>query len=36
MAIHQDNQDSIDVFVDALWLESGLSKNTLSAYRNKK
>jgi integrase/recombinase XerD len=24
---------SIDVFIDALWLEEGLSKNTLSAYR---
>lgn len=34
MAISQDNQDVIDVFVDALWLESGLSKNTLSAYRS--
>ena len=33
MEIHQDNQDAIDIFVDALWLESGLSKNTLSAYR---
>ncbi len=28
------NQDSIDLFVDAMWLESGLSKNTLSAYRS--
>lgn len=27
------NQDLIDAFSDALWLESGLSKNTLSAYR---
>jgi integrase/recombinase XerD len=25
--------DSIDAFIDALWLEEGLSKNTLSAYR---
>ena len=24
----------IDAFVDAMWLESGLSKNTLSAYRS--
>ncbi|MEO8117754.1 MAG: site-specific tyrosine recombinase XerD [Rhodoferax sp.] len=24
---------SIDAFIDALWLEEGLSKNTLSAYR---
>ncbi len=23
----------IDAFIDALWLEEGLSKNTLSAYR---
>ncbi|HLV27600.1 MAG TPA: site-specific tyrosine recombinase XerD [Burkholderiaceae bacterium] len=26
--------DSIDAFIDALWLEDGLSKNTLSAYRS--
>jgi integrase/recombinase XerD len=25
--------DLIDPFLDALWLEDGLSKNTLSAYR---
>jgi integrase/recombinase XerD len=25
--------DAIDAFIDALWLEEGLSKNTLSAYR---
>lgn len=30
----QPNTDIIDVFIDALWLESGLSKNTLSAYRS--
>lgn len=24
---------SIDAFVDALWLEEGLSRNTLTAYR---
>ena len=29
-----DNSDVIDQFIDALWLESGLSKNTLSAYRS--
>lgn len=29
-----DNQDHIDTFIDAMWLESGLSKNTLSAYRS--
>lgn len=28
------NQEVIDVFVDSLWLESGLSKNTLQAYRS--
>ncbi len=25
--------DAIDAFIDALWLEEGLSKNTLAAYR---
>jgi len=27
------SQNSIDTFIDALWLEEGLSKNTLAAYR---
>ena len=27
-------QDSIDAFVDAIWLEDGLSPNTLAAYRS--
>jgi integrase/recombinase XerD len=27
------SDDSIDAFVDALWLEEGLSRNTLAAYR---
>lgn len=27
------DEASIDAFIDALWLEEGLSKNTLSAYR---
>jgi integrase/recombinase XerD len=27
-------QKSIDKFIDALWMENGLSENTLSAYRN--
>src|SRR5882672_7997847 len=27
------SQPAIDAFVDALWLEDGLSKNTLEAYR---
>ena len=34
MLIDQNNSDIVDVFIDALWLESGLSKNTLSAYRS--
>ena len=34
MPLSQTNQDEIDTFIDALWLESGLSKNTLSAYRS--
>ena len=29
----QSSQSSIDSFIDALWLEDGLSKNTLAAYR---
>ena len=28
-----ESQASIDSFIDALWLEDGLSKNTLAAYR---
>ncbi|MEO6973463.1 MAG: site-specific tyrosine recombinase XerD [Rhodoferax sp.] len=31
--MHPTSQSSIDNFVDALWLEEGLSKNTLMAYR---
>jgi len=27
------SDDSIDAFIDALWLEEGLSRNTLAAYR---
>ncbi len=27
------SDDSIDAFIDALWLEEGLAKNTLEAYR---
>src|SRR5438067_4218604 len=27
------DEPSIDAFIDALWLEEGLSKNTLAAYR---
>ena len=26
--------DAIDAFLDALWLEDGLSRNTLAAYRS--
>jgi integrase/recombinase XerD len=29
-----DSQQSIDIFLDNLWLERGLSQNTLAAYRN--
>lgn len=32
--ISEQNQQQIDAFVDALWLEKGLSDNTLSAYRS--
>jgi integrase/recombinase XerD len=31
--MHLQSQSSIDDFIDALWLEDGLSKNTLAAYR---
>jgi integrase/recombinase XerD len=31
--MHPSSQSSIDDFIDALWLEDGLSKNTLAAYR---
>lgn len=34
MTISASNLDHINVFIDAMWLESGLSKNTLSAYRS--
>ena len=34
LTVSAANQAVIDQFVDALWLESGLSKNTLSAYRS--
>src|SRR5512145_629842 len=27
------SEASIDTFIDALWLEDGLSRNTLAAYR---
>ena len=28
-----ESEELIDNFIDELWLEKGLSKNTLSAYR---
>jgi len=34
MTIERDNNEVIDLFIDAVWLEAGLSKNTLSAYRS--
>lgn len=34
MPVSQENLDLIDLFIDGLWLEAGLSKNTLSAYRS--
>lgn len=33
MLTHTVNQEAIDQFCDACWLEDGLSKNSLSAYR---
>ena len=30
---HQRTESSIDAFIDAIWLEEGLARNTLSAYR---
>lgn len=31
--MHPESQTAIDIFIDALWLEDGLSRNTLAAYR---
>ena len=31
--MHAQSQSDIDSFIDTLWLEDGLSKNTLAAYR---
>ena len=31
--MHEASQTSVDRFVEALWLEDGLSANTLAAYR---
>ena len=33
LPVHANSQTNIDSFIDALWLEDGLSKNTLAAYR---
>jgi integrase/recombinase XerD len=34
MTIQTEDQNAIDLFLDTVWMESGLSQNTLSAYRN--
>ena len=34
MSLHDDTAGLIDDFINALWLEEGLSKNTQSAYRS--
>ncbi len=31
--MHQTSESDIDAFIDGLWLEHGLSRNTLAAYR---
>ena len=31
--MHTESQSSVDAFIDAVWLEDGLSNNTLAAYR---
>ena len=33
-AVHQADRTEIERFLDALWMERGLSENTLAAYRN--
>lgn len=33
IALNTSNQNNIDQFLDAIWLEDGLSKNTLESYR---
>src|SRR4051794_1308493 len=33
MTLTAASQDAIDRFIDALWIEDGLSANTLAAYR---
>ena len=34
MANNSDTDQIIDTFIDSIWLEQGLSKSTLSAYRS--
>ena len=34
MAVSDANLQVIDAFIDSVWLEAGLSKNTLAAYRS--
>ncbi|MBU6465784.1 MAG: site-specific integrase, partial [Burkholderiales bacterium] len=34
MLFFETSQTAIDQFADALWLEDGLSRNTLAAYRS--
>ncbi|MEH6616445.1 MAG: site-specific integrase, partial [Porticoccus sp.] len=33
MAISSSDQQLIDTYLDAVWMEKGLSQNTLDAYR---
>src|ERR671913_34645 len=33
MTVRPPMSDAVDAFIDALWLEEGLSRNTLAAYR---
>jgi len=33
IVLQADNQQALDMFIDALWLEEGLAKNTLDSYR---
>ena len=34
MANNSETNQIIDTFLDSIWLEQGLSKSTLSAYRS--
>ncbi len=33
IVLHTENQQALDQFIDGLWLEEGLAKNTLDSYR---